>query len=339
MVSFIIPVYNGEKYIERSLRSIINNTNGDYEIIVINDGSTDRTLEIIEKIKKEYCFIQVFSQNNSGVSSAREFGIKKVSGEWIVFVDADDYITSDVVKHIKLIQNSRCDWIIFSGQFQESCFLNINRPDNKKNMITAILNQNQDNKMINAKLNTVWSKAYKKTIIDRYGVRFEKGLSHGEDMIFNLDYAENCSQVYCCSESIYMLCANEKSATKRYQENCVKNEKEFFYLLNKRKIFSKDGSLRVCYYRIVLNGIWICLGQYFSNYENPKNFKERRKELAEFLYQEPYKTALMNYSVEKSKRKRCVFALLNFHYYRLVLKTVEILRKLSRKSVMGTSEI
>lgn len=339
MVSFIVPVYNGENYIERCLRSIIRNTESDYEIIVIDDGSTDNTLEIIKKVKGESCYVEVYSQKNSGVSSARELGIKRAKGNWIVFVDADDYITSNLVSCINQIKNEEYDWIVFSGQFQKMRTLDMNLPDDKRDVITAILNQSQQSGIRNAKLNAVWSKAYKKCIIDRYGVHFEKRLSHGEDMIFNLDYAKNCRIVYCIPESVYSLCANANSATHKYQKNSVENDREFFIQLNKRESFDSDIALMDSYHRMVLNGIWICLGQYFSHRDNRKKLVVRRKELAEFLNQEPYKTALANCNIEKCRGKKCIFTLLNLHFYGLVLKLFKVVRKSGGKNKIDVKEI
>lgn len=339
MVSFIVPVYNGEKYIERCLRSIISNIEGDYEIIVIDDGSVDNTLEIIKKVKGESCHVEVYSQKNSGVSSARGLGIEKAKGDWIVFVDADDYIASNLVGHISQVKNEEYDWIVFSGQFQKTCILDMNFPNDKRDIITAILNQSLQGEIRDAKLNTVWSKAYKKSIIDKYGVHFEKDLSHGEDMLFNLDYSKNCRIVYCLPESVYRLCANGSSATHKYQKNCVENDREFFHQLNKRESFESEVALMDSYHRMVLNGIWICLGQYFTHRDNRKKLFVRQKELDEFLNQEPYKTALRNWDIEKSRGKKYIFALLNLHLYGLVLEILRVARKLDGKDEMGVKEI
>lgn len=339
MISFIIPVYNGEKYIERCLMSIINHTKGNYEIIVIDDGSLDTTLEIIGKIKDKHLEIKVFSQRNAGVSSARGAGINMASGEWIVFVDADDYVISDITKIIDQIQFDHQDWIIFSKQFHDSYVLDMNRSEDKRCIVTAILNQNMNNGIEFAKLNTVWSKAYKRSVLTKHGIQFEKKLSHGEDMIFNLDYSMNCNRILCYNVPVYMLCENESSATHRFQKNCVNNDKEFFDQLNKREILNENSGLIECYYRMILNGIWICLGQYFSHPENKKEFKEKRNELSEFLNQEPYKTALKNNYVERNRRKKLMFVLLNLHLYRFALKIVENVRKKSKKTVTGTTII
>lgn len=95
-ISIIVPVYNCEKYIFRCLKSIINQTYKNLQIIVIDDGSTDSTLKICEDIARNDCRIEIYSKENGGVSSARNFGLKKVKGDFISFVDADDFLEANM---------------------------------------------------------------------------------------------------------------------------------------------------------------------------------------------------------------------------------------------------
>src|SRR5690606_23236276 len=99
-VSIIIPVYNKAPYLEQCLNSVINQTYKNLEIIIIDDGSTDNSLEICEKYRKKDERIQLISQENQGVSVARNKGIQKASGEWIYFLDADDYLDIDTFQTI-----------------------------------------------------------------------------------------------------------------------------------------------------------------------------------------------------------------------------------------------
>lgn len=92
MISVIIPVYNAEKYIERTIESVLNQTRMPYEVILINDGSTDKSVDIINKFVDKNPIVKIFHQENAGPSIARNHGVKKASGEWICFVDADDMI-------------------------------------------------------------------------------------------------------------------------------------------------------------------------------------------------------------------------------------------------------
>ena len=105
-VSIIIPVYNCEKYITRCLDSLINQTYSNIEIILVNDGSNDKSEDIIKAFAKNDNRIKLYSQINQGVSVARNTGLDKATGEYIMFVDADDYIELDMVDElIKPIQN------------------------------------------------------------------------------------------------------------------------------------------------------------------------------------------------------------------------------------------
>ena len=112
-ISIIIPVYNVEKYINRCLDSILNQTYKDYEIILMDDGSKDNSLKIIKEYEKKYNFIKVFSQKNSGPASARNNALKKAVGEYIMFIDSDDYIDKDYVENY--INNSKNYDIVIGG--------------------------------------------------------------------------------------------------------------------------------------------------------------------------------------------------------------------------------
>lgn len=107
-VSVIVPVYNGAEYIGGTLDSIINQDFNGFEVIVIDDGSTDNSLEIIEeRLSKSAIAHEIVHQENSGVSSARNLGIEKAQGEYLVFVDSDDYITGN---HLSELYNGETDF-------------------------------------------------------------------------------------------------------------------------------------------------------------------------------------------------------------------------------------
>lgn len=98
--SFIVPVYNTEKYLERCLDSLVNQTLKDFEIIVVNDGSTDDSKKIISKYEKKYKNIKVINQKNQGLSMARNNGVKEANGEYLIFIDSDDYVETNLLKEV-----------------------------------------------------------------------------------------------------------------------------------------------------------------------------------------------------------------------------------------------
>jgi len=98
--SFIVPIYNGEKYIDRCLNSILKQDYDNYEIIIVNDGSTDYSLEILNKYREKYKQIKLYTTENSGISITRNYGITKATGEYFIFVDIDDYIKDNMLSYI-----------------------------------------------------------------------------------------------------------------------------------------------------------------------------------------------------------------------------------------------
>ena len=98
--SFIVPVYNTEKYLDKCLDSLVKQTLKDFEIIIVNDGSTDNSIQIINKYQEKYSNIKLINQNNQGLSMARNNGVKKSEGEYLIFIDSDDYVELDLLKQI-----------------------------------------------------------------------------------------------------------------------------------------------------------------------------------------------------------------------------------------------
>lgn len=112
-VSVIVPVYNTEKYLKRCLDSLVNQTLKDIEIIIINDGSTDNSQVIIDEYSKKYPNIKGYKKENGGMSSARNMGLTKTNGEYIAFVDSDDYIDNDALKKMyEKVKNKNLDIVV-----------------------------------------------------------------------------------------------------------------------------------------------------------------------------------------------------------------------------------
>lgn len=119
LVSIVVPVYNVEKFIEECLNSVLAQTYQSYEIVLVNDGSTDNSLEICCKFQKQDSRVKVFSKVNGGLSSARNYGITKSTGEYIIFLDPDDYWINPAALEqlVKVANETKCD--IVRGEFKE----------------------------------------------------------------------------------------------------------------------------------------------------------------------------------------------------------------------------
>ena len=116
LISVIVPVYNVKNYLEKCLDSIINQTYKNLEIILINDGSTDESLDICYMYEKKDNRIKVFNNRNKGLSYSRNFGVKNSNDKYVMFVDSDDFISNSniIEKFINILERDKCDFIYTS---------------------------------------------------------------------------------------------------------------------------------------------------------------------------------------------------------------------------------
>lgn len=117
-ISVIIPVYNGEMYLKRCLDSIQNQTCKDFEVILIDDGSTDASGKICDQYAKQNSYFKVYHQENKGVTRTREIGISRASGEYVIWVDADDWVNETLIeKVIQVIEEKHPDIVVYGDQY------------------------------------------------------------------------------------------------------------------------------------------------------------------------------------------------------------------------------
>lgn len=210
-LSVVIPVYNCERYIENCLNSILVNNDDDYELIIVNDGSNDNTREIIENISDRR--IKLYNNENHGVSYSRNFGLTKSSGEYVMFVDADDYLSNDW--HEKVFNNLKnYDLFIFS---------NDNISNDRNILARQVSGVNNDGIIIAAP----FSKIYKRDVIKKYDIKFNEKIINGEDMLFNLEYIKKCKSILNVKGSFYRYRINFGSATKSFNNKILDSDKCF----------------------------------------------------------------------------------------------------------------
>ena len=187
LISIIVPVYNAENTLSRCIDSIINQNFKDWELLLINDGSIDSSGHICDCYSNADSRIKVFHKKNGGVSSARNIGINNAKGEWITFVDSDDWIAQDALS-IDFF-NINDDLLIFSYY---SC---INGSISPHTMSKCIIKDKKkidlfcEKYLINAILRAPWSKIFKKEKIGN--TRFDEKIIIGEDTLFVLDFLKN----------------------------------------------------------------------------------------------------------------------------------------------------
>lgn len=206
-VSVIIPVYNVEKYLRKCLDSVINQTYKDLEIICINDGSTDNSLQILEKYSEKDERIKIINRQNGGLSAARNSGLDIAVGKYVYFVDSDDWIEPNTINElVNIIESYNVDVVIHEANniLNDSSFIGTNLDAQawfdsytKNNGIYDVP------KEINRDICPVtWNKLYKVDIINKYYCRFPEGLVN-EDELFLWTYMIHCKNFYYLNKKLY----------------------------------------------------------------------------------------------------------------------------------------
>lgn len=245
LISVIIPVYNVEKYLHRCLDSVIAQTYQNLEIICVDDGSIDESGRICDQYAVRDARIKVIHQENQGLSAARNRGLDAAEGEYIAFVDSDDYILEDMYKKMldKLL-NYNVDLCVCQWQYE---FSDGRQVVKKKNIDPTIYGRkaslefarflyrgNYENGVVVA----AWNKLYRRALLDK--IRFE-GRIHEDDAFNGRIMAKNIS-VYVMEEQFYVYAQNGDSLTnKPFSVN------KFFFLdvlAERRELFKSDAFIR-----------------------------------------------------------------------------------------------
>lgn len=212
-VSIIIPVYNGEKFIKKCIESILKQTYQNYEIIIINDGSTDRTKETIESLKSEK--IKLYNIKNAGVSNARNYGINQANGDYILFVDADDKIDNKTLEILVNKQKEyKVDIIRYNGYIQDEKgnFAKLEMPIDNNTIINSKRDLKKIIKLINGSL-----RCYSPLLFIRNSniIQFDSSLTYLEDKLFYLQNMTNGDKkILFIDEILYYYNYNKSSKTK-----------------------------------------------------------------------------------------------------------------------------
>ncbi len=261
-LTIVIPIYNAEKYLDRCLNSLLCQNAKDYELLLVDDGSKDNSGKICDEYAKKYEHIKVFHKPNGGVSSARNLGIDEAQGEYITFIDADDFVSLNYfVTVFDYINNKKTDCLLFN-LFRE-------KPDGKflsQRLPIAEGNHEDPDQLIQYSVayysfvNGSSTKIHKTNIIRENNLRFNENIKLCEDNIFSLDYIACIKNFTICDAPMYFYAINEGSATQKRKLQYFADDEFLFFkyenLINtkNREDLSMDllyeTYLRRCFYNI-----------------------------------------------------------------------------------------
>ena len=204
-VSLIVPVYNGEKSIERCAGSILNQDYPELELILVDDGSRDRSWEIIQAIAAADHRVKAIHQENGGVSSARNRALAEASGTYVQFADVDDWLPMDATKMLVREMEAQSAELVV-GDFYRVVDGNVSEKGSIE-MGGALTLQQYANAMMLSPADlyygVLWNKLYRRDIIEQYSIRMDENISYSEDMIFNLEYLLHVKSVAILKAPVY----------------------------------------------------------------------------------------------------------------------------------------
>lgn len=305
MLTIIVPVYNAKKYLKECLDSILDSKEN-IEILIIDDGSTDGSETICDEYEKIDTRINVIHKVNGGVSSARNYGIKKSKGKYIMFVDADDVLVKNWDRCLKEIKEDDVYYITRK----------IDSSSTKKDLLTYIIGNNSDKIFISGP----YCKAFKRKFIIENSLLFNEKLINGEDMIFNLQALLSLKSYSILNYSIYKYRQSLIQATRRFNNKIIESDKTFHKVLDETLIIhGVDGyqAIEIKNY-CLCNAVKLLLNRisYIDKYKSAKSYFN-------FVKEYPYCRIV-------GKNNNIILWLLNKHNYKIVFYYYKIRNKFSR---------
>ncbi len=260
-VSIIIPIYNAEKHLKRCIDSVLKQDYEDFELFLIDDGSKDASGEICDEYAKADERVRVIHKENSGVSDSRNLAISLAMGEYLQFLDSDDWITPDATGLlVRTAEENQCEMVI--AEFYRVIGERLS-PKGKIHEDSCLSREEFALEMMENPADfyygVLWNKLYRRDIIEQYGLCMDKDISWCEDFIFNMEYIRHVNQIYALHVPIYYYVktpgslvtqGTSISKTIRMKRMVFKCYKEFYKDIFKEEDYEK---IRLMVYRFLID--------------------------------------------------------------------------------------
>lgn len=335
-ISIIIPTYNRAKKVKRCVNSIINQITLEDEIIIVDDCSTDNTIEVLKKINNKYSNIIIEKNDkNRGVSYSRNKGLEIATKDLILFLDSDDMCTNNMIQIYSTINSETeadiiCSGLIYKNENSEEderkVIYKFNGLCTEKERILENLLEYETKGLLYSPCN----KLYVKEIIDKNNIKFNVNTSNMEDYEFNCQYIKYCNSVYFLNEGLYYyMNSNETSLSSKYVKNLyerynvIKNMRNEMYakIMDKKQVREKISILNRRYLFNCINNL------YRDNKEINK--KNRICYLKKIIDNEEIKEYNKNDDNDKyTKIMKKIIKLRNVYIIDIALRTLHLLKKI-----------
>lgn len=285
-VSVIVPVYNSRKYLKECIESIINQDLEEIELILVNDGSTDNSLDICQKYAMKDSRIKIIDKPNGGVSSARNAGILAASGEYIGFVDSDDWIQSEMYsnmyKNIKETGSNICICNYIEESFGNSKPITLNikkrillKEDIINELVLNMIGPKDLNSNSEPIMGNIWRLLFKKDFIKEYNLNFPINIHFMEDLLFCIKAFIKAKQITIDNGYYYYYRNNSNSASRSYINDIYTIQKNIFDIIE--NIIKGENLFDIAAERLNIRYVNLCIGSVINEVCKNNNIKIKNK--------------------------------------------------------------
>lgn len=317
MISVIVPVYNVEKYLKQCIDSLLVQTYRDFEIILVDDGSTDSSGLICDEYSKMNSNIKVIHKSNEGLGFARNTGLVYVSGDYVTFVDSDDYVAPTLLENLFKGINEKDVNVCIGGYkkindsgdilYEEKYDTEIYERTTYTNEVFIKMLGSLPNKHDSVRM-SVWNALYDMSIINNNNIRFpsERELI-SEDLIFDFYYFQHVNKCKLLNNSDYYYRTNPNSLTMTYRKDRFKKTMVFYQHLNTLMInnsFSNESLIR--FKKLIFIYVRMCIRQEKKKISNLK-IKDSLINIKKICEEKSLKKIINEYPVEQLEFKQKIF--------------------------------
>lgn len=335
-ISIIVPVYNVEKYIDRCLQSLISQTYKDIEIIIINDGSTDNSLQICEKYAQNDKRIKLYSKKNEGLGLTRNYGIDKSNGDYIAFVDSDDFVTENMCESLLEAAEQYNAEVVYGNVYYYD-----NGMTKEKNKIieTTVWQKNEVSDFLLDLIGTkpsekndtimevsVWKALFKKEVFEKFKIRFVSEREYiSEDIIFDIDFLSKVNKVVAIKDFVYYYCVNPNSLSKSFRaDRFEKVKKLYFKIIDMLKKYYPQEKFQERTDRLLLARARTNIRQ-IVKHRKVLNKKETKEAIMKICNDKDLKEILDRYNINSLPKKYSLVAkLIKWKKYNLLILVFSI---------------
>lgn len=319
-ISIIVPIYNGADSIKKCISSICDQTYKEIEIVLIDDGSKDDTLNICQEYANQDSRIVVLHQENGGVSVARNNGLEHMSGKFVMFVDADDFIDENACrKCLDALNENKSDIVTANKIFHIGTRVQKNvlysnpsftRSGNEKELFILDLMTTYYDALMNKVPYLscgVTAKLFNADLIREHDIKFQENCRFGEDVVFNMECFQWAKSISYIDYDVYHFCVNSGSSTHKFRSDWNKSHEVFMDcidLFNEK--YHKDERFLHSAEMMKVNRISSLAVTYYFHKDNPKGFISSYKEFSAFVKSNKYSKAVKNvkeYLLTDNQRK------------------------------------